>query len=88
MEAGQIQEALKESARIKGGDTEYTLLNISSSISITLLDEVRLSEGHVLGDALWVYLIGRSPPVRRTCIRGCPVGIPYWTESTRPKDMY
>ena len=54
MEAGQIQEALKESARIKGGDTEYTLLNISSSISITLLDGVHPSEGHVLGDALWV----------------------------------
>ena len=39
-------------------------------------------------DALWVYLTGRSPPVRRTCIKGCPVGIPCWTKSARPKDMY
>ncbi len=44
----------------------------------TLLDGVRPSEGHVLRDALWVYLAGQSPPVRRTCVRGCPLGIDLW----------
>ena len=46
-----------------------------------------ISAGNGPGGALWVYLAGRSPPVRRTCVKGCPVGIPCWTESMRPKDM-
>ncbi len=44
----------------------------------TLSDAVRLPLwGPVLWGALWVYLIGRSPPAPLgACFMGCPLGIP------------
>ncbi len=52
----------------------------------TLSDAVRLPLwGPALWGALWVYLIGRSPPAPLgACFMGCPLGIPYRTQSARP----